>query len=403
MKPTEQISAETVISWKDPFSQAKGWLVINSIRRGAAGGNVTLQKNISLLEVHNRAKTMALLHTVADLPIGGAYGGIDIDPNHPQSNEVLQRWYRAMAPFLKTCVGIFEEEHTHVKSYINVQDVELWSSVEGILNGYYRYDEPEKINRIGQLQKGMTKLLKNIPLPDTQSTLYEMVKGYGIAETVKHFHDLYNLNIHDQQVAFYGLNSDSLHTAHRLITMGVSITGVFHKGSFFRNEKGFSVRQLHTLMESTNSYPETTLSAHRHTPVLIAFDPYDAITNEQWTVLHDGGLKVFVCGASHAEPTISNTDSLQNEYGQTILPYFVAGSGLFRLFTLLMDQRIPIQEKLILTDISRNIQTCLTTVFKREPLEKGFRDAAYEIAIKKTGTFVQSTREHTLHEELQYM
>jgi hypothetical protein len=35
---------EVVFEWKDPYSEAEGWVVINSLRGGAAGGGTRMAR-----------------------------------------------------------------------------------------------------------------------------------------------------------------------------------------------------------------------------------------------------------------------------------------------------------------------------------------------------------------------
>lgn len=53
----EKSEPEIVLKWKDRESEAKGWLVINSLRGGAAGGGTRMKKGIDLQEVILLAKT----------------------------------------------------------------------------------------------------------------------------------------------------------------------------------------------------------------------------------------------------------------------------------------------------------------------------------------------------------
>ena len=38
LKKFEEKQPEIVFEWKDPYTEAEGWAVINSLRGGAAGG-----------------------------------------------------------------------------------------------------------------------------------------------------------------------------------------------------------------------------------------------------------------------------------------------------------------------------------------------------------------------------
>jgi glutamate dehydrogenase/leucine dehydrogenase len=75
---------EIVFAWKDSETEAEGWVVINSLRGGAAGGGTRMRKGLDQREVESLAKTMEVKFTIAGPPIGGAKSGINFDPADPR-------------------------------------------------------------------------------------------------------------------------------------------------------------------------------------------------------------------------------------------------------------------------------------------------------------------------------
>jgi glutamate dehydrogenase/leucine dehydrogenase len=101
IKPFEEKTPEIVFEWSDSKTDAQGWLVINSLRGGAAGGGTRMRKGLTKHEVVSLAKTMEIKFSVSGPDIGGAKSGINFDPNDPRKKEVLERWFKAVAPILK--------------------------------------------------------------------------------------------------------------------------------------------------------------------------------------------------------------------------------------------------------------------------------------------------------------
>jgi glutamate dehydrogenase/leucine dehydrogenase len=101
----ERSAPEIVFEWVDKESEAKGWVVINSLRGGAAGGGTRMRKGLNRYEVASLAKTMEIKFTISGPQIGGAKSGIDFDPQDPRKKEVLKRWYAAILPILKSYYG----------------------------------------------------------------------------------------------------------------------------------------------------------------------------------------------------------------------------------------------------------------------------------------------------------
>ena len=87
----EDKSPEVVFEWNDTETNAKGWLVINSLRGGAAAGGTRMRIGVTKNEVLALAKTMEVKFTVAGPPIGGGKSGINFDPRDPRKKDVLRR------------------------------------------------------------------------------------------------------------------------------------------------------------------------------------------------------------------------------------------------------------------------------------------------------------------------
>jgi glutamate dehydrogenase/leucine dehydrogenase len=56
---------EIAFEWKDAETEAEGWVVINSLRGGAAGGGRRMRQGLDKCEVEALAKTMEIKFTVS--------------------------------------------------------------------------------------------------------------------------------------------------------------------------------------------------------------------------------------------------------------------------------------------------------------------------------------------------
>ena len=72
LKKFEDKTPEIVFEWSDPETEAEGWVVINSLRGGAAGGGTRMRVGLDKREVESLAKTMEIKFTVSGPQIGGA-------------------------------------------------------------------------------------------------------------------------------------------------------------------------------------------------------------------------------------------------------------------------------------------------------------------------------------------
>ena len=96
LKKFEEKKPEIIFEWNDALTDATGWVVINSLRGGAAGGGTRMRKGLDRREVESLAKTMEIKFTVAGPAIGGAKTGINFDPTDLRKQDVLKRWYKAV-------------------------------------------------------------------------------------------------------------------------------------------------------------------------------------------------------------------------------------------------------------------------------------------------------------------
>ena len=160
---------EIVFEWKDAETEAEGWVVINSLRGGAAGGGTRMRVGLDKREVESLAKTMEVKFTVAGPPIGGAKSGINFDPSDPRKEGVLRRWYAAVTPLLKHYYGTggdLNVDEIH-EVFPITEDCGVWHPQEGVFNGHFQPREAqsvkERVNEAkGFLEEQIKKVLEEV-------------------------------------------------------------------------------------------------------------------------------------------------------------------------------------------------------------------------------------------------
>ena len=176
-----------VFEWHDTETEAEGWVVINSLRGGAAGGGTRMRKGLNRNEVESLAKIMEIKFSVSGPAIGGAKSGINFDPADPRKRDVLKRWFAAVTPLLKHYYGTggdlnIDEVHEVIPI---TEDLGLWHPQEGVVNGHFQPRDNEKIHLIGQLRYGVSKVLEDARFTPLDSGLKyrsaDMITGYGVA------------------------------------------------------------------------------------------------------------------------------------------------------------------------------------------------------------------------------
>ncbi len=367
-------SPEIVFEWKDSETTAKGWVVINSLKNGAAGGGTRMRKGLTKDEVIALSKVMEIKFGISGPPIGGAKSGIDFDPSDPRKDEVLARWYKAVYPLLKMYYGTGGDLNIdELKDVIPLTEpLGLWHPQEGVVNGHIKPNEGEKIRIINQLRTGVSKIVTDeryVPVCDKEFAVADMVTGYGVAVSIKHFYSIFqNEDIKGKRVVIQGWGNVAAAAGYYLSKMGTIIVGIIDKDGGLVEPSGMTEEtiQAHFISKTGNTLNSDKLDFETVNQQLWdvpcdIFIPAAAsrlVTPEQVERLIKGGLQVISCGA--------NVPFIDDEifFGDTakamdkrlsLIPDFVANCGMARVFAYLMQKNIKITDESIFSDISNVI------------------------------------------------
>ena len=253
---------EIVFNWHDSETTAEGWVVINSLRGGAAGGGTRMRKGLNEHEVLSLAKTMEIKFTVAGPPIGGAKSGINFDPNDPRKRGVLERWYKAVTPILKTYYGtggdLNVDKHNEVMPITESYGVQ--HPQEGVLVGHYAPNDQSKQVKIDQLNTGVALAVQDAkltPSTDKKFNVADLITGYGTAESVVHYYNLYNKELKGKRVIIQGWGNVAASAAYYLAQEGAKVVAIIDRVGGLINKEGFSFDEIKKLfMAKSGNYLE---------------------------------------------------------------------------------------------------------------------------------------------------
>ena len=248
----ERKRPEIIFEWKDNETEAEGWVVINSLRGGAAGGGTRMRAGLDRNEVESLAKTMEVKFTVSGPAIGGAKSGINFDPADPRKEAVLDRWFKVVTPLLKNYYGTggdlnVDEIHDVIPL---TEQYGLWHPQEGVLNGHFNVREKDRIHQIGQLRYGVSKVLEDAAFSPDLKRKYkvaDMITGYGVAESVKHFYNLYGDTCGGKRAIIQGWGNVAASAAFYLSRLGVKIVGIIDRAGGLINKDGLTEEEITTL------------------------------------------------------------------------------------------------------------------------------------------------------------
>jgi glutamate dehydrogenase/leucine dehydrogenase len=398
----ENKAPEIVFHWNDPETEAEGWTVINSLRGGAAGGGTRMREGLDMNEVLSLAKTMEVKFTISGPPIGGAKSGINFNPEDPRKKGVLERWYSAVAPLLKSYYGTGGDLNVdEIHEVIPItEDAGVWHPQEGVFNGHFRPTEADKINRIGQLRMGVIKVLESSdysPDPARKYTVADMITGFGVAEAVRHYYDIHNSSVEGKRAIVQGFGNVGAAAAFYLSKMGALVVGIIDRHGGVVKEEGFSFSEIKTFFSkkkgnaliAENMIPFEEISKNIWDIPAEIFAPCAAsrlITQQQITRLIDTGLEVISCGANvpFADTEIFFGPIMEfTDQRVSLLPDFVSNCGMARVFAYFMEGRVSMEDQAIFNDTSEIIRKAILNIFKQNPSKKNLSRTAFEIALKQ--------------------
>lgn len=400
LKKFENKQPEIVFEWSDSESEAEGWVVINSLRGGAAGGGTRMRKGLDQREVESLAKTMEIKFTVSGPAIGGAKSGINFDPSDPRKKEVLKRWYKAVMPLLKSYYGTggdlnIDEIHEVIPI---TESYGLWHPQEGVVNGHYLATEPQKIRIIGQLRQGVSKVLEDpnyTPNSDKKYKVADMITGFGVAEAVRHYYTIWGDNLKGKRAIIQGWGNVGAAAACFLAIEGVKVVGIIDRDGGVINEKGFSldeVRELFVKRDGNKLVADHLIPFEEinstiwdlESEIFIPAAASRLITKDQSQRMVSSGLEVISCGANvpfadseiFFGPIGAWTDSQV-----AVIPDFIANCGMARVFAYLMSDNAELTDEAIFSDVSATIEKALKKVYKLNSSKRNLTESSFKIAL----------------------
>ena len=398
----ENKEPEIIFNWKDAETEAEGWTVINSLRGGAAGGGTRMRKGLDMNEVLSLAKTMEVKFSVSGPAIGGAKSGINFDPNDPRKQGVLQRWYKAVSPLLKSYYGTggdlnVDEIHEVIPM---TEECGVWHPQEGVFNGHFKPTEADKINRIGQLRQGVVKVIENPSFsPDVlkKYTVADMITGYGVAEAVRHYYNIYGGDVKGKKAIVQGFGNVGSAAAFYLAAMGAKVIGIIDRDGGLINENGFTFEEIRTLfinkdgnkLVADNMMPFDEINSKIWTAGAEIFAPCAAsrlVQQHQVEQMIEAGLEVISCGANvpFADKEIFFGPIMENiDQKVSLVPDFISNCGMARVFAYFMEKKVHMTDEAIFSDTSETIRKAIEKAHSKSSSKTNISATAFEIALKQ--------------------
>jgi glutamate dehydrogenase (NAD(P)+) len=244
------------LTWVDPVTGTEGFVVIDRLVRGVSSGGLRMRAGCTLDEVAGLAAGMTLkeaLHyrpQARYVPLGGAKGGLSIDPRDPRSQEVLERFLTAIRPIVQHQWTMGEDLGlTQVRLDAAVEAVGLTSPVEAIFPLLPDREESER------------RLARALHTPVDGILLDALIGGFGVAEATLALLEREGTPPERARVALQGLGTMGGAAARYLSRAGVRITAVSDARGAISNPDGVDVEALLAARDSFGVVDRSALGA----------------------------------------------------------------------------------------------------------------------------------------------
>ncbi len=401
LKKYEGKRPEIVFEWKDSETEAEGWVVINSLRNGAAGGGTRMRKGLNMREVESLAKTMEVKFTICGPPIGGAKSGINFDPSDPRKAGVLERWYKAVYPLLKNYYGTGGDLNVdEIHEVIPVTaSMGLLHPQEGVVNGHLKHYTPEeRLQAISRLQEGVLLPIVDerfTPSVEKKYTIADMITGWGVAEAVRHYYQIWGGLFAGKSAIIQGWGNVAAAAAFYLAKNGVKVVGIIDRDGGLINKEGFTFEEILHLFLTRNgnkleaegmlSYEEVNEQIWAlKAEIFIPGAGSRLITKDQVDRMIEGGMEVISCGANVPfadEEIFMGPISMFADAHMAVIPDFIANCGMARVFGYLMQKDAKVDDVAIIRDASETIEKAMMRLHQFNAKHTGLSRKGLELSL----------------------
>ncbi|MGH7216540.1 MAG: Glu/Leu/Phe/Val family dehydrogenase [Nitrospiraceae bacterium] len=326
-----------------------GYRVQHDSSRGPTKGGIRYHPDVNLGEVAALAMWMTWKCALADLPYGGAKGGVAIAPKQFSRPE-LQRLTRRYAAEIFPLIGPDKD--------VPAPDVGTDAQVMAWIMDTYSQ----------QMGYSVPGVVTGKPLSIGGSLGREEATGRGVVyitlEALRHL----KLDIRNTTVVIQGFGNVGAHTARIMQECGARVIAVSDVQGGIFNSKGLDIPELLTLYKIRGqSLRNTKLGDWLSNDELLQLDCsvlVPAALSEQITERNAAKLRCRILAEGANGPTTLEADCILQDQGVFIIPDILANSGgvIVSYFEWVQDvQRFFWKE----TDIQERLQDILISAFHR--------------------------------------
>ncbi len=328
----------------------RGYRVQHDLSRGPTKGGIRYHHDVTLGEVSALAMGMTWKTALANLPFGGAKGGVAVNPTHLTSGE-LERLTRRYIAEIFPLLGPDKD--------IPAPDVGTNAQVMAWVMDTYSQ----------QVGYSVRDVVTGKPLSIGGSLGREEATGRGVVdvtmEVLKHFH----YAITDTTVVIQGFGNVGSHAARILYEEGAKIIAISDRFGGLSNPKGLDIpaiinerKRLKSPLPSLTQFGDPVL--HEDLLTLPCRVLIPAALAEQITQINAPKLQCQFLIEGANGPTTLEADAILHDRGILVVPDIVANAGgvIVSYFEWAQDaQRFSWEE----SHIHSRLQSIITKAFYR--------------------------------------
>lgn len=290
----------------------EAYRVIHSTHLGPSKGGIRYAMDVNADEVKALAAWMSFKCAVADLPYGGAKGGIKCDPRKMSEGE-LERLSRAYAKAMKDIFGVNKD----------IPAPDMGTSAREMA---WILDEFNKIT--GEDAPGV---ITGKPVGLGGSLGREAATGRGVMINALQALSKLGIDPKKSTAVVQGFGNVGSHAARLLAEQGIKIIAIADASGGYYNEKGIDVQDALNYVAKNNKSLEGYKNATKITneelltlscDLLVPAALQNVITQE---IAENVKCKIIVEGANG--PTLPEADPILKDKGIIVVPDILANSG----------------------------------------------------------------------------
>ena len=363
----DEFGPEKVLILYDPRTKMQGYLVIDNTARGPGKGGVRMQPNLRLADIIRLARTMTWKNAAADIPLGGAKGGIIADPRDPNHEAFIRAYARAIRPYIPSQYAF------------------------GLDMGLSERDAAVVVDELQDLKAstGKPAYLGGIPYDEL------MITAYGVVESADVACQYAGVDFSSAKVVIQGFGAVGKGVAHFCAKKGAMVIGVSDSHYALWDYNGLDVEHLLEVKNATGALKDAKCGERIEvgkelfieTDILIPCALGDVITKD-----NVGQIKTRIVAEGANFATTKEAQVALQQRSVLFVPDFVANpGGVIAAYTEMIDgtpgQAIESTRSKVRRNTSEMFRICMDEGLL--PLEAAMKIAKERviIAMKARGTW----------------